>query len=626
MQTVKELHQKGHIYESPTGLILLTEQAEMIRSKIQAYQDQGQQVMTKWIQNNVSDYSLTQQQLNDLINDLKLFLNTLFIRHGVESLNYLDNKSLGEVDTVDNVLRKLQWLSLETKEIGIKYFPLFLTEDDVEIKRFLYELIKIAISYLAVVFDPEFISYMTNRLSGKILYLDSNVIYRLVGLQGEYRSESVKAALDLCVSFGIKPTINVMTLKELKRRISYDSRVLRNYPTPTNLAAVGIKYLSAENFVSAYWYKAKDIKLNVEDFIAYYSHIEDLITNVHNITVEILVPEFPKEFNERVSNIESKLRNFELPDYNTEYEKSDIAFEHDAYCLALVDFLRGNQDNFIEFPAWFLTTDRSLIRFQKKESAFLRIPSVAIIPTHLLGLLGFIQPSSTSFAEAFLSYFSQAFVPGQAIVSNEIVQQILGRISQYQSNPEFAELVLSDQIFLKKLADTPDDSERDEIIHDALIIKAGEIHIALKKTELENDSLKDANQYLDSQIRAERQQKDQLEKERNEKEQELQRYKRENEEAQRQIAATVNSIMIPKQVLGGMALILGLVPLLYQKFWGNWHSLLLYQHVLCFASSIVGLSLAVYLWFGKNAFEKMKAWLAFIAGTIGISLLMSNWK
>jgi len=106
-----------------------------------------------------------------------------------------------------------------------------------------------------------------------------------------------------------------------------------------------------------------------------------------------------------------------------------------------------------------------------------------------------------------------------------------------------------------------------EKFHDALIIKAGEIHIALKKTELENDSLKEANQYLDSQIRAERQQKDQLEKERNEKEQELQRYKRENEEAQRQIAATVNSIMIPKQVLGGMALILGLAPLLYQKFW-----------------------------------------------------------
>jgi hypothetical protein len=169
----------------------------------------------------------------------------------------------------------------------------------------------------------------------------------------------------------------------------------------------------------------------------------------------------------------------QLDDPDNGYTRSYSSLHHDAYNVALIDELSGNSQHFIDTPAWFLTTDRALVRlqrihYQRKD----KIP-FCIMPSQLLQILRFTTAKDGAYDKAFLGLFSRSFVPSSVGLPTEMVQEILARVAKYKGTPNLADKVLSDTLFVRRYRGTADEGERDELLHDALIAKAKELETAL---------------------------------------------------------------------------------------------------------------------------------------------------
>lgn len=615
--TLQRLIKKGDVVSTQAGLILLGEVVSDIKKKVKNRQELKTSVIKNWIESEFIELQLSEVEKDNIEKDIDIFLKTFFLKHGAESFSYLKEISSGEDLEISSILNEINWSSSLSKQIGKEKFKTFFVHKNADTQRYLLELYVTSVNYISNVCDPDVLKKLKEKLSGKKIYLDSNVVYRLLNLQGDDRAKSVNEALNICRDFGMILSVNNMTLKELKRRIRYDSKVLKDYPTPTNLAAVGIKFLCEENFVSTYWKKAKEIKLSVEDFISFYSHIEEILIS-QNIVVETEDVSLPEDFLELCRCIDSKLKQTNRPADEDDYVKSDLAYEHDAYNMALMQYLRGNKSTFIDLPAWFATTDQTLVKFQKIDLLFKDLPPVAILPSQLMVLLAFTRPANMSYGEAFLNLFSRSFIPAQSILSNEFIQKILGRIAHFNSTPELAEKVLSDELFIRRISKAETDSERDEIIHDALIEKAGELQTALNDMQVRIKSVEEERSQLENKISQDSLNYKNYEKESMEKvaiaQEQIEQLNLQNSLKAKEVKRWS---IFAKHTWATLIFISGLISPAYLYFSGLWPSSSV-QQVFYLALPILAIGCSWALLFGKQSVSKMYIVISILADILGI--------
>ena len=459
-----------------------------------------EEVLSDWINEHIRPQvgEIDDDEIRNLKDQLIQFLSELFLQHGAVSKALLENNEAltNDIPSVHKIIEGLDFCSQSLQEIAQREFPLFLSSTNANIRRYLEQLIEKAFRYLTTVCDPSILENIKNSINNKVIYLDSNTVYRLLNLQGERRYNLIKDVVSLCQEFGIRLKVSMMTLKELERRISFDSRVLLEYPTPISLSAVGYKYMTEENFVSTYWMVAKRHGVSIDDFISKYRNV-DILLEEEGIEVERELPEHTQEFNEEWTTLIGKIN------LRDDHEKSAYAVEHDAYLMSLMLELRKNRivTRFLDSPAWILTTDHFFIRFQSTEERFKRQLPVALLPTQLIQILRFVKPADNKFNEMFLDVFSRAFVPLSDGLSNMHIQKILSRISHYKgSTPYLAEKVLSDQYFRIRYKNSVSDEEKEELIHESLVEKAGELEVLIKEKDSKLQELENRlNEYVDRQ-------------------------------------------------------------------------------------------------------------------------------
>lgn len=476
-----QLHDRRLVLPAKGGYILSHEAKKTLEAQRSDLDDQAALVARRWIGQIGQKYpDLTPSDHQLLVEDLGDYLNALFLKHGVESVNLIQETGTSPVDQVLVPARTREVSGHLTKIEEIE-FPEFLGSEDPEIIRFLIGKIDQAVRYLTTVIDPQVLTRLNKHLSGKILFLDSSAVYRLLNLQGQERFESVSQVIKLCHEAGFDVRVNRKTLDELRRRLKYDSGVLRKYPVPTNLAAVGVRYLTAENYVSTYWRVAKEKKLAVEDFVDYYEHFDQVLLDQYGVEVESDERPLSPEEAEMVNYWISQLGLINRED--AEYSKSLSALEHDAYNIALIDSMVGPSKKFLDSPAWFVTTDRTLVQLQREHHERRHSRPFCVMPSQLMQLLRFITPKEGAYDRAFLSLFARSYIPSENGLPNEMIHEILGRIAQYRGTPSLAEKVLGDALFVRRFKQAADDSERDEVVHDTLIEKAKEMEVELKEKE-----------------------------------------------------------------------------------------------------------------------------------------------
>lgn len=618
-ETIDKLIANNEIISTPKGYVLPAEISSVIKDSVKKRRELGKRVIDKWIKIHLGDYNLNQIEFNNIAKDLDLFIKNFFLTHGVQSYNYLEN-GLGQEIDINIILQEIPWSSEISKSVGFEKFHLFLQYDDADTQGYLVELLETAVSYLIIVSDPTLLQTLKEKLQGKKIYLDTNVIYRLLGLQGEEREQTIQAMLQVCKTFGLVPYVAGVTLRELKARIKYDSEILRNNRTSSGLAALAYKYRNEDNFISTYWYYARDKKLSIDDFIAYYSHIEDLLRH-KGISIDSKFMKCPSELSERCSEIDVTIKKIDN-------NKSDLACEHDAIILTMIEKICEEYFNFIDYPIWFITTDKKLLRFQNCDYIYSNKAPLVIMPSQLLGILGFTKPSSSSYAEAFLGFFSRAFVSSTTGLDNQMIQQIMGRINYYGGSPEIADKILSDQFLVKRIGSSLNKSDQDEVIYDVLISKSKELQAELEQACEKNDQQK---KIYEEELIITQFEKESLKKEAERlKEEALQREISILEiEKINQIAAT-KKIDTVKDDLSYwrsrllvtwciLVLIAGVIPLAYFHLSGLWGTIKQGFKVFSIGFILISFIIAIRLIKGKEGLEKVEPFIKILVWIIAIS-------
>lgn len=484
---------QDHIIKVGDGYVLSSKSEEQLQHLHTQQKNLKNSAIDSWRERLLQSepYYLDDEEAKTLADDLVAFLNTLFVRHGAESIRLISGTQNSVIDfDILGALACLPKRSQKLLEIRQVEFPRFvITQEPSEI-RFLVSLIKKAVTYLSGVCDPSVISVLRERLKDKRVYLDTNVVYRLLGLQGTDNQVSIESTVNLLNSYGVKIILHNKTAEELSKRLHYDAKILKKYSIHPDLARVGTKYRSDDNYISTYWAQTSKTGISVQDFIDHNKHFMDII---HQYGVEPNIDDtrLPPDNEARLNELDSALRIAYVP--RDSYGKSDSAFEHDAYVLTFIETLcHNNNPSLANSPAWFVTADRSLISFVRSASYTGPLKTLVLLPSQLFQVLQFTLPANEEYEKCFLNLFAQSYIPSYSELPNQTIHEILGRINMYRGTPQLAEKILSDTLLVRRYNTIAEDEEetRDEFIRDALTEKASETEKELERarSKMESDA------------------------------------------------------------------------------------------------------------------------------------------
>lgn len=468
-----------------------TQKAEFIIARL-AEDSLRKQATLIWI-----DYIRTFQDISDELNEclsqaLPIFLRSLFVRHGVSSYELLSSTN----ERISFDLKEISYTVSQQFKESIRQdvedlLPtIFQVSNEAKIVEYLKHSIDKAIGYISEVISDENMENLTEELRNLTVYLDTNTVYRLLNLQGTSRYEAVKETLDFCRSNGVKLKISALTKKELSSRLRYDAKVLIQFPIPANLAQAGYRYRTSDNYVSTYWARAKTSKLSVEDYIEYYKNFDVLLEAEQIETEEIEVDEEALIEKARYYFGKMSLRD-------PLHEKSDYGLWHDAYNFAYIQKMqKADAKNAVDTRCLFLTTDQSLMSFQREDHEVKDLPPIVIAPSQLLQMFAFSRVDG-GYEETFIKFFASSSLGITFKYNNNDIQEILSRVSHYRGVDEkIAEKILARQLVNSRYLNASTDEEKEEIIYNSiseellqeLNLTRGQITaLESEKTQLDSD-------------------------------------------------------------------------------------------------------------------------------------------
>lgn len=460
------------------------------------------EVMNAWSEELRTKHPLSEEEINYLINKLKEFLNRLFYNHGAEGLNLITNSYKNNDEIMNDVNDIISSLNIDESllEVASIEFKSFLSSKNNNIINYLVALIKRVVSYLTEICDPDAINLIKSNLSMNKLYLDTNIVFRLIDLQGEARKVSTLEVLQLCKDNGIKVVVTTKTIKELESTIKFFRKLLIDNPLPSSLSRIAYRFRSADNYLSVYWKESEEHNISVDDFNERYKNI-DLILQSLGIQIED-VSWFDGEISEVKRVFESKFHMF-LEERNNN-GRSISGIEHDAYHLALVNYLRDtSKQRFSEVESFFLTSDQWLSKFQYtlQELKDSDVP-LALKPSNIINIFQFIEPEDGKYAEVFLNIFSKTtYIPTK--ITNDIIHKIGSKIASVRYSPQIYEKILSNQYITTIYNGLKEDQDKDKLIELA-------IDEEVEKMSQEISDIKSKNQLLENKLIEQEQQEIEL--------------------------------------------------------------------------------------------------------------------
>lgn len=271
----------------------------------------------------------------------------------------------------------------------------FIDWDNEQKNEMLYEIVSFAVDYCRLTVKKDKANFAT-FLKGKTFYLDTNIIFRMMGLNNVQRKETTLRFINKCKEAKIKLRITTFTKTETLNSIKYHvdqvKRIMRGYKG--NGKALGDLYDKSsyeDGFLTAYleWSKENGISGRYDDFyndlkIKFYETINEIETeDAGKITIEAELLSDYMDFKERritKENAEYDIKNLMYVDKKRKYKSDVIGWNVGEY---------------------FISADHKLIRWAdnkfNKENPIVVLPSVWY--SIILKLLGRANDDIKAFSE-----------------------------------------------------------------------------------------------------------------------------------------------------------------------------------------------------------------------------------
>jgi len=447
-----------------------------LRTQVKEQEKFEKQVLGNWQQDVSQRHSdLSHQDLKDLTGDLSIYTLRVLSQHAVESVSlyYGDNQDIWDLigNLADESMKDiLPERSDKIEEIRAREFPLFFRNAPAERKKYLIgKMNSVFILYLLQL-DPTCAALAKKQIPGGTLYLDTNFVYRLVGLQGESLKASTRRLQELSNALGYKMVVTPRTIEEYK--ISLDSflRKARSVPRMLpELAAAALEVTEDEDILTAYWHRicSRGISVDPRIFYEYFFQVEQILFELGIEIVNDAAQKFVTEHDAELAREEKILEDI-ANQYGYYIRHVDI-INHDAFHRLLMLQLRaGTQDtSFIEIRYWFLTCDSKLPKYDRiaRSGTGIKTP-FCVLASHWLQAIRPFSPAIDGFEPIEIDMLDSPLFRTYKAPPPELVNEIMGRLMMREDfSPKAAVKMILNKQFLEQFSKAPSEQEREIIVN-----------------------------------------------------------------------------------------------------------------------------------------------------------------
>ena len=194
-----------------------------------------ERVQVRWYRHLRSAYTLDEQELQILSGRFNAFLADVVHFHAAEAAAFL---YIGDDEGQARFFKRLDsHLPAATAELDDRLaaiaetaFRDFFRDADPDFRDYVADRLQVAFYYHLLSIDPVGSELVRDNLAHKVLYLDTNFIYRLLGLHGPAYAYSPATVADISQKLGFTLRVTRETINEYLRSLRAEVHRLRSYP------------------------------------------------------------------------------------------------------------------------------------------------------------------------------------------------------------------------------------------------------------------------------------------------------------------------------------------------------------------------------------------------------------
>jgi hypothetical protein len=411
---------------------------------------------------------------------LQIYLGSVFRQHGAEAVQLLDpSASHGEtginLSTLMNDAIKQVGLSSQRDRVRDCIAGFFIDPSPARL-RYMAELLDGTFTFFALTVSDATVDYLRGQVPSLRLFLDTNVVLGLLGLQDNPLQEACVELLEFIREhkYPFQLYYHERTLQELLDIVEAASHNLKRQRFSSALSRAYLQYASSHG--GAFGLELRfhtlnaDREIDVEAFLARFSHIEELLKDQGAKRYNQSAPEFDVETKGRhIAEFEHFLKETR-PARPRRYK----ALDHDVVVWMSLQRQRRAATSALKSGALLLSNDYSLQSFDRqylmRQADGKQSPTV-VLPQHLLQVLRPLAASTPDFDKRFMEVFAAPEFRTAQSDYDATVSRVLSYLASFDGVPtETAVTILNDDLLMGRLKDAEADSaEFGELIESAVL-------------------------------------------------------------------------------------------------------------------------------------------------------------
>ncbi len=366
--------------------------------------------------------------------------------------------------------------------IEIEIINTFLNWENDEKNKMIFDISNLALEYCLIT-NKKGTNFKLESLKNKCFYLDTNVIFRAIGINGENRRNRTLTFLEKFKEAKELLFISKYTIDEVKKTLDFYIGQMSRYNTARINSDVFNKFSKSQDFIDYYHnWRRKRTNDSTELFKAHvFSLIEDLKKKFD------IKEDYKEYFDIKESKVEESILNMasKINTFKSDIKPSNIeASIIDAKNIYLVEKQRnGHYSNIFDCKYYFISADQLLRKWDYTQNE--SIPIVLLPSQWMSILLRYLNRTNDDF-KSFVSFLNIS--NGEKGVSNENLQLILNGISEITTDFTQQSNIVSEMINIGFKGILDKNNSEEDIIEKSRLFAKSNLELQLEK--LQNDNAK----------------------------------------------------------------------------------------------------------------------------------------
>lgn len=364
----------------------------------------------------------------------------------------------------------------------------FLSYENENKDKAVFDIVNLSLDYCILTGDNNQI--YIEGLNNKVFYLDTNIIYRALGINGDNRKILTIKFLEKCLNTGISIRLSKFTISEFKNSVKYYiNRIKRNKVWNID-SEVYCKYSSGKDIINLYheWRLGRK-NPNLEHFEAYIMSLYEGFIKDYKI-----VEDYKVYFDENSSKFKEMIEDYSVSMSKYKVSESETACSVDAKNIILINEKRKlknkNNTKFLETRYFMISTDQKL-----KEWNYRQIESevpIILLPTQWLNITLRYGSRTKDDYKSFSNFIMLNKIRDD--VDREKLITVLGGISELTTDIKYQSM-FAEQLIEQKANNIIENDNVSEIYENTKIYVSENIGQKLKVKE---EELKGSNEQYDA--------------------------------------------------------------------------------------------------------------------------------